>query len=377
MKIAINARMLKSVPNDGVSRFTFEVIRGITRNNPSSRFALIFDKEFDRSLLFSSNTEGFVLKPSARHPLLWYYWHEWQLPPLLKKTGADIFLSPDGFLSLRTDVPSIPVIHDINFYHRPNDIPKLTSLYYRHFFRKYAQKAVRIITVSHFCKKDISSYLNIDPGIIDVAYNGVSEYFTPADKKVTDEFRQKLTGGFPFFLFVGNFSPRKNIAGVVNAYSRFRSMSGMNHKLVLTGGKLFLNRDTDRLIRSSLWSDDIILTGPIIHEELRLLYASAVSLVFVPWFEGFGIPAAEAKRCGTPVILSNTTSLPEVGGEAAIYVNPASIEEICSAMINIANDEDLRSSVSEKGYKESLKFTWDKTAESIWESISKTVAKLI
>lgn len=377
MKIAINARMLKSVPDDGVSRFTFEVVRRITRNNPASTFALIFDKEFDKSLLFSPNTEGYVLKPSARHPLLWYYWHEWQLPPLLKKTGADLFLSPDGFMPLRSDVPSIPVIHDINFYHRPGDIPKITSLYYRHFFRKFARKADRLITVSHFCREDIARTLNIDRGIIDVAYNGVSEYFTPVDKKVTDDFRQQLTGGSPYFLFVGNFSPRKNIAGVLNAYNRFRSISGMDHKLVLTGGKLFLNRDTDRLIRTSSWSRDIILTGPKIHQDLRSLYASAVSLVFVPWFEGFGIPAAEAKRCGTPVILSNTTSLPEVGGAAAMYVDPANIEEICSAMINIATDKDLRSSLSKEGIKESLKFTWDKTAESIWESINKVIAKQV
>jgi glycosyltransferase involved in cell wall biosynthesis len=125
------------------------------------------------------------------------------------------------------------------------------------------------------------------------------------------------------------------------------------------------------MIRSSSWSDDIILTGTKIHEDLRLLYASAAALVYVPWFEGFGIPAAEAMRCGTPVILSNTTSLPEVGGEAAIYVNPGSIEEICSAMVNISKDENLRLSLSGKGQKESLKFTWDNTAECIWESIKK------
>ena len=282
MKIAISARMLKSVPDDGVSRFTYEIIKRITLNNPSFRFVLIFDKEFDNNLIFSPNTEGFVLKPPARHPLLWYYWHEWQLPALLKKTGADVFLSPDGIISLRSKIPTVTVIHDINFYHRPKDIPIITRFYYRHFFRKFAQKAVRIVTVSHFCKNDISSYLNIDPGLIDIAYNGVSEYFTPADKQETDEFRKELTGRVPYFLFVGNFSPRKNIGGVVNAYNRFRNISGMNHKLVLTGGKLFLNRDSDRLIRSSLWSDDIILTGCKTHEDLRLFYASATSLVFVP-----------------------------------------------------------------------------------------------
>jgi glycosyltransferase involved in cell wall biosynthesis len=371
MNIAISARMLKAVPHDGISRFTFEVVKRITINNPSHQFALIFDREYDRNLIFSLNTEGYLLKPATRHPLLWYYWHEFQLPWLLKEIKADIFLSPDGIISLRSDVPSVSVIHDINFYHRPKDLPKLISLYYRYFFRKFAQKSIRIITVSNFCKNDISSYLNIDPGSIDVAYNGVSEYFTPADRQTTDIFRQELTGGFPFFLFVGNFSPRKNIAGVIKAYHRFRSTTGLKHKLVLTGGKLFLNRYTDRLIHSSSWSDDIILTGQKIHEELRLLYASATALVFVPWFEGFGIPAAEAMRCGTPVILSNTTSLPEIGGEAAIYVSPGSTEEICSAMVKIATDENLRISLSKKGEEESLRFTWDNTTQCIWESIEK------
>jgi glycosyltransferase involved in cell wall biosynthesis len=371
MKIAINARMLKAVPDDGISRFTYEVVKRITTNNPSHQFALIFDREYDPVLIFSPNTEGFLLKPATRHPFLWYYWHECMLPGLLKKSGADIFLSPDGIISLRSEIPSIAVIHDINFYHRPKDIPRLIGLYYRHFYRKFVKKAVRIITVSDFCKNDISSHLNIDPRIIDVACNGVSDYFEPADKQVTDGFRKELTGGLPFFLFVGNFSPRKNIQGVINAYNRFRASTDMNHKLVLTGGRLFLNREADRMIRSSLWSKDIILTGPKPHEELRLLYASATALVFVTWFEGFGLPAAEAMRCGTPVILSDTTSLPEVGGEAAIYVNPENTEEICSAMVKIASDENFRLFLAREGETQSLKFTWDKTADTIWESIER------
>jgi len=371
MKVAISARMLKAFPDDGISRFTNEVVKRIIKNNPGHRFALIFDREQEGVTIFSPNTEQYLLKPAARHPLQWYIWHEWQLPGLLKKTGADIFLSPDGILSLRSGVPSIAVIHDLNFYHRPYDIPKHISLYYRYFFRKFAQKAVRIITVSDFCKRDISSCLKIDPGLIDIAYNGVSEYFTPAEIHVTDKFRKELTGGNPYFLFVGRFSPRKNIAGVINGYNRFRGSTDLRHKLVLTGRKLFLNRKTDSIIRSSPWSGDIILTGPRHDEELRLLYASATALVFVSWFEGFGIPAAEAMRCGTPVILSNTTSLPEVGGEAALYSDPGDIEEICLAMVKIATDGDLRQSLAMKGETESKKFTWDKTAEIVWQSIEK------
>jgi glycosyltransferase involved in cell wall biosynthesis len=369
MKIAINARMLKSTPDDGISRFTFEVVKRITVNNPSHKFVLIFDREFDSSLIFSPNSEGIVLKPATRHPLLWYYWHEWQLPPVLKKTGSDIFLSPDGIISLRSSIPSIPVIHDISFYHRPDDIPLHISLFYRYFFRKFANKAARIITVSTFSKEDISSYLDIGRELIDVAYNGVSEYFAPSPPAEAEKFSEKLTGGNPYFLFVGNFSPRKNIPGVINAYNLFRSSSKFNHKLVLTGGKLFMNNETDSLIRTSRWSSDIILTGSMAHEELKLLYSAATALVFVPWFEGFGIPAAEAMRCGTPVILSDTTSLPEIGGNAAIYVSPGNTTDISNAMVQLITDDNLRKSMIAKGLIESQRFTWDNCAECVWRSI--------
>ncbi|MBA4322724.1 MAG: glycosyltransferase family 1 protein [Odoribacter sp.] len=369
MKIAISARMLKGIPDDGISRFTYEVVKRITVNNPSHKFVLIFDKEFDGSLIFSPNAEGIVLKPATRHPLLWYYWHEWLLPEILQKTGSDLLLSPDGIISTRSSVPSIPVIHDINFYHRPHDIPLHNSLYYRYFFRKFAGKAARILTVSAFSKDDISSYLGINPASIDVAYNGVSEYFTPSIPAETEKFREKLSGGNPYFLFVGNFSPRKNIPGVINAYNQFRSSTPFNHKLVLTGGNLFLNKETDRLSKTSPWSSDIILTGSVLHEELRLLYSSATALLFVPWFEGFGIPAAEAMRCGTPVILSDTTSLPEIGGNAALFVSPENTLEISNAMVKVITDDTLRKSMIEKGIIESQRFTWDNCADSVWRSV--------
>jgi glycosyltransferase involved in cell wall biosynthesis len=369
MKIAISARTLKANPDDGIGRFTFEVVKRLTRNNPSHKFVLIFDREYHKNLLFSGNTDGIVLRPATRHPLLWYYWHELQLPALLKKTGSEIFLSPDGIISLRSNVPSIPVIHDINFYHRPHDIPLSISLYYRYFFKKFAWKASRIITVSDFSRIDISTYFGVSQGLIDVAYNGVSEYFAPAPFTETEKFRKKLTGGNPYFLFVGNFSPRKNIPGVIKAYDRFRSSSKFNHKLILTGGKLFLNRETERLIKTSPWSSDIILTGSLPHEELGILYSSAVALLFVPWFEGFGIPAVEAMRCGTPVILSNTTSLPEIGGSAAVFVNPGNAIELSQIMEKVITDDKLRTTMISKGLIESQRFTWDSCAERVWRSI--------
>jgi glycosyltransferase involved in cell wall biosynthesis len=372
MKIAISARTLKAIPDDGISRFTYEVIKRLTGNNPSHRFILIFDREYEEIPDFPGNTECMVLKPATRHPLLWYYWHEWLLPEVLKKTGADLFLSPDGIISLRSDIPAISVVHDINFYHRPKDVPPVISLYYRYFFRKFALKASRIVTVSEYSKTDISNFLSIDPENIDVAWNGVSEYFTPASREETENFRNKLTGSVPYFLFVGNFSPRKNIPGVIRAYDHFRTSTKFNHKLVLAGGKLYLNSETDRLIKESPWSSDIILTGPVLHEDLRILYSSSEALLFIPWFEGFGIPAAEAMRCGTPVILSTTSSLPEIGGNAALFVDPGDVKELSRAMENVLTNTTLRATMISKGLSESQKFTWDNCASEVWKSVLKT-----
>lgn len=371
MKIAFNARLLKAVPDDGISRFTYEVITRIIKMYPTHSYALIFDKKPGKNFSFPENTGIYHLSPPSRHPLLWYTWHELQLPGLLKKTGADVFVSTDGIIPLRSEVPAVPVIHDINFYHRPGDIPLLTRQYYRIFFRRFAAKAERIITVSEFCKRDISEGLKVDPGKIDVAYNGVSEYFKPCGKSMTDTFRKDLTGGKPYFLFVGNFSPRKNIPGLIKAYDQFRNNNSTDHKLVLTGGRLYLNGETDSVLRSSPWRKDIILTGPMTHERLRLLYCSASALVFVPWFEGFGIPVAEAMKCGLPVIISNTTSLPEVGGDAALPVDPGNPVEIAAAMRRIISDEILRLKSSDAGIIQSEKFTWDKTAEAVMKSIEK------
>ncbi len=371
MRIAIDARLLKPKPDDGISRFTWEVVKRLVYDHPGHQYILVFDKEHKGLFTLPSNTTSYVQKPASRHPVLWYTWHEWQLPRVLRKSNADILFSPDGIIPLNTPIPCVPVIHDINFFHRPGDIPYITSLYYRHFFVKFARKARRVLTVSEFCRQDISENMGIDPSLIDVAHNGVSEYFVPFPDVEKAAFREKHTGGQPYFLFVGNFSPRKNIPGLINAYNIFRERGGAGIKLVLTGGRLFLNSETDRLINSSPYKHDIILTGSFSHSDLAILYASAEALVFVPWFEGFGIPAAEAMRCGTPVILSDTTSLPEVGGKAALYASPSDPSSVADCMLKIISDSELRERLIAEGYLQSARFTWDNTANQVMKSIEK------
>jgi glycosyltransferase involved in cell wall biosynthesis len=371
MKIAIDARMLKEVPDDGISRFTFETINHLVSSYPDHQYVLIADVRYKTPPLVAGNLIWKYTFPKARRPFQWYFRTEIQVTRLLREINPDVYLSPDGIIPLRSSVRSVPVIHDISFIHRPSDIPAPERFFYRNFFPQYASEGARILTVSEFCRNDIAENLKIDIGKIDVAWNGVSDYFSPIASDEAIGFREKLTGGAPYFLFVSNFSPRKNIPGLIKAYEQYRANNVENAKLVLAGGRLFLNSETDKLLKASPFRNDIILTGPVLHSDLRSYYGAALALVFVPWFEGFGIPAAEAMRCGTPVILSDTSSLPEVGGEAALYAKPGNISEIADAMHRVASDGELRKSMIKKGLPQSEKFTWKNTSDCVMKSLLK------
>jgi glycosyltransferase involved in cell wall biosynthesis len=380
MIIAINARTLRAVPRDGIGWFTFEVVRGMVRDHPEHRFVLIGDRRYDRlpvkrgrqaeGLPVDGNNVEYVTIPLRTvHPLLWHIWHEYLLPPVLKKLGADLFLAPDGMMPLRTDIPCIPVIHDLNHEHRPGDIPGVECRYYRRRFPLFAKKGARVATVSHFSAGDISEKYGVSPEKIDVVPNGVADIFSPPLPGEAEETRRQYTGGRPYFLFVSNFSPRKNVEAVIRAYEIFRHGGKGNHVLLLAGRRLYLTKEMDRDLEASPYGKDILFTGSVTRDVLRRLYGAAEALTFVPWLEGFGIPVVEAQRCGTPCILSDSSSLPEVSGGAALCVSPADADAIADAMARLVTDGALRRRLSSEGIINSLRYTWENASEEMWKSI--------
>lgn len=371
MIIAINARTLKRKPNDGIGWFTHEVAKGLVRDHPGHRFVFISDRRYDKPPVTGPNVEYVTVPLRTVHPLLWYVWHEMLLPRVLKMVKADLLISPDGMMPLRTDIPCIPVIHDLNHEHRPGDIPWVERFYYRHFFRLYAAKAVRVATVSEFSANDIAGTYGISREKIDVVHNGVADIFSPPLPGEAEETRRQYSGGRPYFLFVSNFSPRKNVETVIRAFELFRRDSGSDHVLLLAGKRLYLTREIDRAVRESPFSRDILFTGSVGRDILRKLYGGAGALVFVPWFEGFGIPVIEAQRCGTPCILSDSSSLPEVSGGAALWAGPAGAGAIAEAMARLVSDEALLRRLAEEGIRNSKQYTWDNAAKEMWNCIVK------
>jgi len=372
MRIAVNTRLLLKDKLDGIGWFTFETLRRICNQHPEHEFIFLFDRQWDPEFIFEKNVIPVKTGPPARHPFLWFIWFEFSVPRILKKYKADLFLSPDGYLSLRTNCPSICVIHDINFFHRPKDLPLLNRWYYNFFFPLFAKKAIRIGTVSEFSKQDISESYGISPEKIDVMHNGANELYQPNDTVVKKRTRELVTGGVPYFIFIGTLHPRKNLANLLRAFDSFRKSSPKEFKLVVVGARYFLTAELDNVYKSMKFRNDVIFSGRLSSQELADALAASEALVFVPHYEGFGIPLIEAMNCDVPVVASNVTSLPEVAGDAAIYVDPTDIEDIAAAMKRIVFEPGLRDDLIAKGRLRKTIFSWDKTALELWKMIERT-----
>jgi glycosyltransferase involved in cell wall biosynthesis len=373
VRIAVNTQHLLKNRLEGIGWFAHETLSRMVKNHPEHEFLFIFDRPWDKSFIYAENVIPVKTTVPSRHPFLWFWHYEVDVPRILKKYKPDLFFSPDGWMSLSTNVPTITTIHDINFHHRPADFPYLVRKYDNFFFPRFAKKAKRVVTVSEFSKTDMVDTYHIDPSKIDVAYNGCNPLYTPLTYDVMDEVRLKFTNGNPYFIYVGSQNARKNIGGLLSAFEQFKKNDRLGYKLLFVGkpmwGKSFLSEQ----INNMHYKNDIVYTGHISSEVLQLVLGSAAALLLVSFYEGFGIPVVEAMNCDVPVICSNVSSLPEVAGDAAFFVDPNSVDEIASAMHQLSMFPDLRKGLVLKGQKQREKFSWDKTAEAVWASFEKTL----
>ncbi len=373
MRIAVNTRLLIKNKLEGIGWFTYETLKRITKTHTEHEFFFLFDRQYDKEFIFSDNITPLVIPPQARHPVLFYIWFEHSVARTLKKINADVFLSPDGYLSLRTKVPSLAVIHDLNFEHYPNHLPFLITKYYRYFFPRFARKAKRIATVSNFSKDDIAELYNIESEKIDVVYDGANESFKPINEEAQNGIRNIYTEGKPYFVYVGGLHPRKNLINLFKAFDLYKNKTASETKLLIVGEKLWWTADIKKAYNEMNNKNELIFTGRLQAKELHQVLASALALTYISYFEGFGIPVVEAFRCNVPVITSNVTSMPEIAGDAALLVDPSDVDEIANAMIKISNDNQLRKKLVEKGSERKDIFTWEKSAQRLWKSIEKTL----
>ncbi len=373
MQIVVNTRLLLPNKLDGIGWFTYQTLKRITQQHPDVHFVFLFDRPYDNQFIFADNITPLIIGPQARHAFLFYAWFQFSVKSILNKLKPDLFLSPDGMLSLGAKCKQLPVIHDINFLHHPKDVPFWASKFYNRYFPKYAHEASRIATVSEYSKQDISKSYGINSGKIDVVYNGINETFSPLNEEQKIATKKKYTNNQPYFVFVGSLHPRKNVKRLLQAFDAFKSETNADFKLVLAGANFWGMNELKETLEVMKFAKDVVFTGRVNDEELNSILASAFALTFIPYFEGFGIPMIEAMQCEVPVIASNTTCLPEIAEDAALFVNPFDVNEIKNAMIYIYQDTEYRKRLIEKGNKRKTLYSWDKSANLLWDCILKTV----
>ncbi len=372
-RIAVNTRLLKAGKLEGIGWFAWQSLRRIVEAHPEVQFHFLFDAPPAPDFLIHDNVTPHVVLPPARRIFLYKLWFDYLVPARMRSIRPDLFLSPDGFASLRTDVPQLPVIHDLNFEHHPEHLPPGVAHFYRSRFPRFAQRATRIATVSEYSKNDIVNLYGIHPDRIDVVYNGVNPEFRRATSDEVRATRARYTGGAPYIVYVGSIHPRKNVDGLIRAYSAFRAQSAEHMKLVIVGAPMFNDQSTEAALRSSAYRDDVVFTGRLESAELAEVVAAALFMAFLPHFEGFGIPILEAFASGVPLVAANRSSLPEVCGDAALLVDAANEAHVVDAFLRLSADELLRNHYIQRGAERVRDFSWDTTARLLWQSLEKAL----
>ena len=373
MRIAVNTRFLLKGKLEGIGWFTNEVMKRLVLNHPEHEFIFLFDRPYDEQFIFAKNIIPVVIPPPARHPILWYIWFEWSVKRALKKYKADVFISPDGLLSLASKVPTILVVHDLAFEHYPEHLPFRFRYYLKKFTPRFVKKASHTVTVSTYSKQDLIDTYQADPEKLSVIYNGAHSFYKPLDFTTRQTIKDRYANGCEYFVFAGALHPRKNVSNLLKAFAQFKRKQRSNMKILIIG-RFAWNADEIRVaIEKHPFGSDVLHYDYMQVEELSRVIGAAYALTFVSLFEGFGIPILEAMQCEVPSIVSNTSSMPEVAGNTALLVNPNSVEEIAAAMSKLYKDEGLRSELIANTREQVKKFSWDQSALAFYSIIEKIV----
>jgi len=373
MRIGVNTRLLLAGKMDGIGWFTAETVRRIVLAHPEHEFYFFFDRKPDPRFIYAANVHPVTLCPQARHPVLWFLFFEVSIRWALRRYKIDLFLSPECYMSLGTKVPTLMVIHDINYEHTKDNLKPSHQRYMNYFSPRFALRCTRIATVSEFSKQDIVDTYHILPDKIDVVYDGAHEGYRPLDEVAKVHVRDKYAQGCPYFIFVGTIIKRKNLATLLTAFDNYKEKTPNEMKLVVVGHKVWWQDELKSAFDQMKHKEEVVFIGWADSDLLTDLMGAAEALVYPSLFEGFGIPIVEAFHAEVPVITSNCTSMPEVAGDAALLVEPTDTAMLTEALRRISTDDALRQELIAKGRSQREKFTWDKTAHRLWDSMMQTL----
>lgn len=368
MKIGIEAQRIFRKKKHGMEVVTIELINHLQKIDKENEYIIFVKDGEDRGCI--KETENFKIRivPGITYP----DWEQIHLPRAIKKENLDLIHFTSNTASVFTTIPIVLTLHDIIYLESISfsgtHYQNIGNIYRRLIVPKIVNKSKAIITVSEYEKERIDQHFSFENDKVKVVYNAKDSAF----KKVNDEdllnrIREKYNFPDNFILFLGNTAPKKNSDRLIRAYARYVEKSESPLPLVV----LDLPRPYIVNILKELGMEkidnQIITKDYISHNDLLVVYNLATIFIYPSLRESFGLPIIEAMACGTPVITSNTSAMPEVAGNAALLANPYDVEDMAEKIHSLATNEHLLQSLIEKGYKRSEDFSWERTANKVLE----------
>lgn len=365
----------------GIGRVLINVLDELAKQHPEDEYILFrnFDfKDYDCLAHYSNILLVDVpyTKESTGKNILW---HQWLFQKLLKQYKCDIAYIPNFTLLLWKAVPTVVTIHDLIEYNVPEKFSKARMLYRKGICDPLmAKRSDHILTVSQSSYNDIVKYLGVNPQKLTLTLNASDKNFF---KKYTQEevmpaIKEYNLGYKEYLLFVGTIDyPGKNIKTVIEAFFNLRAKGELEgKKLVIIGKKGFNSEVIYGFVNASPFKDEVIFTGYLKDEDLPKFYAGAAIMLYLSFFEGFGLPVLEAMSCATPVICSNTSCFPEIVEELDVTVPPTDVPAVEKKIMKIMNDTEYADILALKCYEKSLKYSWQETAKVYYKTF-KDIAK--
>lgn len=362
--IGLNAHLLslrQSYRGAGISWYMVNLLKNLARVSPDffKYSAFLSDRDFHEPTLRLQVSQWPTYRPVVR-----ILWEQMVQPAVLRRVRVDLLHALAFVAPLAAPCPFVITVYDLSFLRYPDAFRPFNRWYLSRFTAHSVNRARAVITISESTRQDVIKLLGAPPERVHTIYCGVGEEYRPLPEAEVNAFKAARQLPDTFILFLGTLEPRKNVEGLIRAYASWRQREPDAPPLFLAGGKGWYYTTIFQLVETLNLTGHVYFPGYVPQEELPLWYNAAALFTYPSHFEGFGLPVLEAMACGTPVITSTVSSLPEVAGTegAACLVDPADTGALAQAMAELMDQPDRRRSMAVLGQQRAAEFRWEKTA---------------